>query len=89
MQEESEKLREQKIKAMGDADNLKQRLRQSLQGKEAAELRLLQELAAMERKQEVKEREVRYRLESSEEAHQKSIQELRSLLTAQHKVGTK
>lgn len=74
---------------MADADNLKQKLRLSQQGKEAAELRLLQELATLERKQGVKEKEMRYRLESSEEAHQKSIQELRNLLTAQHKVGTK
>ena len=89
VQEETQSLRQQKIKAMASADNLMQKLRVSQQGKEAAELRLLQELAAMERKQEVKEKEIKYRLESSEEAHQRSIQELRGLLTAQHKVGTR
>lgn len=89
VQEEGQKLREQKIKAMAETDGLKQKLRQSNQAKEAAEMRLVQELASMERKQEVREREIKYRLESAEEAHHKSIQELRGLLAAQHKVGAK
>lgn len=89
VQEESHGLREQKIKAMGQADDLKQKLRLSEKSREAAEMKRVQELATLEQRQEMKEKEIAYRLESSEEAHRKSIQELRSLLTAQHRVGTK
>ncbi len=89
VQEASQDLREQKIKALGQADSLKQKLRLSEQARETAEMKLVQGLATLERKQEVKEKEMVYRLESSEEAHGKSIQELRNLMTAQHRVGTK
>lgn len=89
VQEESQQLREQKIKTMAHADELQHRLRSSEQAKEAAEMKLVQELTSLEHRQEVREREMAYRLESAEMAHQKSIQELRSLLTVQHRVGTK
>lgn len=74
---------------MATVDEVKQKLRLSEQGKEAAEMKLAQELATLERRQEVRDREMAYRLEGSEKAHQKSIQELRSLLTAQHRMGTR
>lgn len=89
VQAESQDLREQKIKAMGQVDELKQKLRKSEQAKEAAEMKRVQELATLEQRQEMKGKEMGYRLESSEEAHRKSIQELRNLLTAQHRVGAK
>lgn len=89
VQGESQELREQKIKALGEVDSLKQRLRLSEQAKEAAEVKLVQEMGTLERRQEMKEKEMVYRLESSEDTHRKSIQELRNLLTAQHRVGTK
>lgn len=86
---ESHDLREKKIKAMGQADDLKQKLRVSEKAREAAEMKRVQELATQEQKQEMRAKEIVYRLESSEEAHCKSIQELRNLLTAQHRVGAK
>ncbi len=89
VQEESTLLRKQKIKAMSHADEFQQKVRHSEQGKEAAELKLVQEISAMAQRQEMREKEMAYRLESCEEAHQKSIQELRQLLTAQHRVGAK
>ena len=89
VQAESQDLREQKIKAMGQVDELTQRLRKSEQAKEAAEMKRVQELATLEQRQEMKGKEMVYRLESSEDAHRKSIQELRNLLTAQHRVGAK
>lgn len=89
VQAESHDLREQKIKAMGQADDLKQRLRVSEQAREATEMKRVQELATQEQRQEMREKEMVYRLESSEEAHRKSIQELRNLLIAQHRVGAK
>lgn len=74
---------------MAHADDLKQKLRFSEQAREAAELKLVQELVSLERKLVVREKEMAYRLEGSEEAHQKSIQELRGLLTAQLNMSTK
>lgn len=88
-QEDSERLREEKVKAMARASELEQRLKQAKQAKEAESLKTVRELTALEQKQEVREKELAYRLEGSEEAHQKSIQELRNLLAAQHRVGAR
>ncbi len=74
---------------MSEADRIQQQLRASEQAKEATELKLVQEVTTLERRFEVKEKELTCRLQSSEETHQKSIQELRGLLKAQHRVGTK
>ena len=89
VQEETQKLREEKLRAMSEADHLQQQLRASEQAKEGAELKLIQEVTALERKYEVREKELNCRIQSSEESHQKSIHELRGLLKAQHRVGTK
>lgn len=89
VQEEAQKLREEKLKAMSESSNLQQQLRASEQAREAAELKLVQEVTALEKKCELREKELNCRLQSSEEAHQKSIYELRGLLKAQHRVGTK
>lgn len=89
VEEESQQLREQRMKAIARADELQQRLRVSEQAKEAAELRLSKEVNSLTQKQAVKEKETIYRLESAEEAHYKSIQELRDLLTAQYRLGAK
>ena len=74
---------------MAAADRLQQQMRTSEQAKEAVELKLVQEVTMLERKFEVKEKELTCRLQSAEEVHQKSIQELRGLLRNQHRVGTK
>ena len=89
VEEESQQLREQRMKAIARADELQQRLRVSDQSRKDAELRLTKEVASLKQRQIVKEKEMAYRLESAEEAHYKSIQELRDLLTAQYKFGAK
>ena len=89
VQEDSQNLREQRMKALSQIDNLKQKLRVSEGAKEAAEVKLVQELATLEHKLEVREKDMSYRLESCEGSHRKSIHELRNLLTAQHRVGAK
>lgn len=89
VQEDSQNLREQRMKALSQIDNLKQKLRVSEQAKEAAEMKLVQELDTLEHKLEVREKDMAYRLESCEGSHRKSIHELRNLLTSQHRVGAK
>ena len=74
---------------MSHADEIQQKLRASEQVKEATEIKLMKELGCLQQKLEMKQKEMTYRLESSEEAHQKSIQELKDLLASQHRVGAK
>ena len=73
----------------GQSDELQQRLRASEQAREAAERRLDKEVAVLAQRHALREKELLFRLEASEEAHWKSAQELRELLTAQHRVGTR
>ena len=47
------------------------------------------QLAVLSQRQEHKEKELLVRLDGSEEAHRKSTHELRDLLAAQHRVGTR
>ena len=89
VEEEAKQLREQRMDAIVRVDELQQRLRVSEQTMEAAELRLTKELVALEQRQNIKEKEIIYHIGNAEEAHSKSIQELRDLLTAQYKLGAK
>ena len=38
---------------------------------------------------ELREKELQYRLDSSDEAHHRSTHELREMLVAQHRIGTR
>lgn len=87
--EEMEQLKEDKLKLMNQSEEFQQKLRLSEQSKEATEMRLVRELATLAQRHNMKEKELLFRLESSEEAHRKSAQELRDMLSAQHRVGTR
>ena len=89
VQEEMHNLREQKIKMMSQCDEVRQKLRVSEQARETSEARLVKEVACLKQKHEMKEKDLLCRLESSEKTHQKAIHELRNLVSAQHKVGTR
>lgn len=87
--EEMEQLKEDKMKLMNQCEEFQQKLRLSDQSREAAQLKLIRELATLAQRHDMKEKELLVRLESSEEAHRKSAQELRDLLSAQHRVGAR
>lgn len=89
MEEECQQLREQRLTSAGRCDELQQRLRATEKAREAAERRLDKEVAVLAQRHALHEKELLFRLEASEEAHWKSVQELRELLTAQHRVGTR
>ena len=86
---EMEQLKEDKLKIMNQCEEFQQKLRLSEQSREATEMRLVRELATLAQRHNMKEKELLFRLESSEEAHRKSAQELRDMLSAQHRVGTR
>lgn len=87
--DEIEQLKVDKMKLLSEFDEIEQKLRHSEQSKEAAEIRLVQELATLAQRHTMKEKEMTARLESSDEAHQKSTQQLRDMISAQHRVSTR
>ena len=87
--EEMELLKEDKLKLMNECENFQQQLRHIEQSKEAGELRLTRELATLAQRHDMKEKELLFRLESSEDAHRNSAQQLRDMIAAQHRVGTR
>ena len=87
--EDMELLKEDKLKLMNECESYQQQLRHSEQSREAAELKLVRELAALVQRHEMKEKELLFRLESSEDAHRYSAQQLREMIAAQHRVGTR
>ena len=89
VEEECHQLREQRLTFARQCDELQQKLRASEQAREAAERRLTKEVAVLAQRHQLREKELLFRLEGSEDAHRKSTQELRELLTAQHHVGTR
>lgn len=87
--EEMEQLKEDKMRLMNECEEVQQKMRLSDQARESAEVRLVRELATLAQRHDMKEKELTFRLESSEEAHRKSAQQLRDMLSAQHRVGTR
>ena len=87
--EEMEQLKSDKMKLMTECEEIQHKLRESDQSKEAIELRLVGELATLAQRHNMKEKELVYRLESVEETHRKSVQQLRDMLSAQHRVGAR
>lgn len=49
----------------------------------------LPQMSVLAQQHELREKELLFRLESSEEAHQRAAQELREMLAAQHHIGTR
>lgn len=87
--EEMEQLKEGKMKLMNQCEEYLQKIRLSEQSKEATEMRMVRELATLAQRHNMKEKQLLFRLESSEEAHRKSAQEMRNMLSAQHRAGTR
>ncbi len=89
LEQDSLELREQRIKAVNRAEELQQKLKDSELSREAAEAKLTKEIKFMEQNQAIKEKELKCRLASAEEAHIGSMQELRDLLNTQYRLGAK
>jgi len=89
LEEDSLELRDQRIKAVNRAEELQHKLRESELSREAAEAKLAKEVKFMEQNQAIREKELKCRLASAEEAHIGSMQELRDLLNAQYRLGAK
>ena len=89
VQEEIQQFQQQKISLIGENKELQQKLRQSEHAREAVEMKLIKETSELNQRRNTAERELVCRLESSEEAHQRSIQELRELMASQYRVGAR
>lgn len=89
MSEECQQLREHRLELMAQCEELHKRLRASEQERQVAESRLPREMSVLAQQHELREKELLFRLESSEEAHQRAAQELREMLAAQHHIGTR
>ena len=50
---------------------------------------LLLQMSVLAQQHELREKELLFRFEGSEEAHQRASQELRDMLAAQHHIGTR
>ncbi len=74
---------------MAEIKEHQQKVRQSQQLQEAAELCLVRERTELTQKIEQTQRELLNRLKSSEEGYQRSVYELREVMVAQHRVGVK
>ena len=88
-QDEVQQFQQQKIKLMAEIKEHQQKVRQSQQLQEAAELCLVRERTELTQKIEQTQRELLNRLKSSEEGYQRSVYELREVMVAQHRVGVK
>ncbi len=84
-----QQFQQQKIKLVSEVKDQQQRTRQGEQLREAAELSLVRERTEWTQQHELTQREMLNRLESSEEAYQRSVHELREVMAAQHRVGIK
>ena len=89
LEEDSLEMREQRIKAVHRVEELQKKLKDSELSREAAEAKLSKEIRFMEQNLAIRERELKCRLASAEEAHIGSMQELRDLLNAQYRLGAK
>ncbi len=88
-QEKVQQFQQEKMKLIGDIKEHQQKIRQSEQLREAVEMGVIRERVEWTQKYELVQRELLNRLENSEEAHQRSVHELREVMAAQHKIGVK
>jgi len=86
---EVQKYQQQRLAIMSELKELQQRLKQSEQYRESLELQLIRERAEMTKKHEQTVRELSNRIECSEEAHHRSVLELREVMAAQQRVSVR
>ncbi len=82
-----QQFQQEKMKLIGDIKEHQQKIRQSEQSREAVEMSVIRERVEWTQKCDLVQRELLSRLENSEEAHQRSVHELREVMAAQHKIG--
>ena len=89
VQEEGQQLREARMRVAAKCEELQRRVGQVEEERDAMERKLNKECTAQVQHLELKEKEALYRLHSSEQVHQKAIQELRDALTSQQRIGAR
>lgn len=80
---------EEKTQMASQLRELMEQLRSEREEREAVERRAKQEMAVVSQQCALKERELQQRLQAREESHNKSIEELREMLTSQFDVTTR